>query len=249
VDEVKNKENCRRQTGDAASDTDDHDKFIRCAKQESQIPFARHSVITADRRGRAGAARRKLEEQEDLHIQQQTVEQNQAYESERRRKERQERDSIMLMADQQIKLQQMAEQYMESEAKCRKDYEICVGVLRKNMASREKALTLEEQEDISIPLVQALTSLHKTAMTTHQVHQSAPPAGPAPSSKPAEDRGSRVPGGVVVEARATDAREGKEDEEEEDMVALDTKFSPDSGEQVLSRCRMRMHLQPPYLYV
>jgi hypothetical protein len=29
-----------------ASDTDDDDKFIRCAKRESQIPFARHSVIT-----------------------------------------------------------------------------------------------------------------------------------------------------------------------------------------------------------
>jgi hypothetical protein len=29
-----------------ASDTDDDDKFIRCAKQESQIPFARHSVIS-----------------------------------------------------------------------------------------------------------------------------------------------------------------------------------------------------------
>jgi hypothetical protein len=29
-----------------ASDTDDDDKFIRCAKRESRIPFARHSVIT-----------------------------------------------------------------------------------------------------------------------------------------------------------------------------------------------------------
>jgi hypothetical protein len=29
-----------------ASDTDDDDKFIRCAKRESQIPLARHSVIT-----------------------------------------------------------------------------------------------------------------------------------------------------------------------------------------------------------
>jgi len=185
----------------------------------------------------------------NLHIEQQTSQKNQTYESERQRKERQERDSIMLMADQQIKLQQMAEQYMESEAKCSKDYEICVGGLRKDMASREKALTLEEQKDISIPLVQASTSLHKTALPTHPVHQSAPPAGPAPSSKPAEDRGSRVPGGVVVEARVTDAQKGKEKEEEEDMVPLDTKFSPDSGEQVLSRCRMRMHLQPPYLYV
>ena len=145
----------------------------------------------------------------NLHIEHQTSQKNQTYESERQRKERQERDSIMLMADQQIKLQQMAEQYMESEAKCSKDYEICVGGLRKDMASREKALTLEEQKDISIPLVQALTSLHKTALPTHPVHQSAPPAGPAPSSKPAEDRGSRVPGGVVVEARVTDAQKGK----------------------------------------
>ena len=143
-------------------------------------------VIKNKENGRhADAARRKLEEQEDLYIEQQTAQQYRARETERQRKERQERDSIMLMHDQQIQLQQMAEEYLELEAKQQ----------RKNMAS-------------------------------------------ASSSKPAEARGSRVTGGLVVAARATDARTGKEKEEEEDMVALATDFSPDSGEQVLSRFRM-----------
>ena len=143
-------------------------------------------VIKNKENGRhADAARQKLEEQEDLYIEQQTAQQYKARETERQRKERQERDSIMFMHDQQIKLQQMAEEYLESEAKQQ----------RKNMAS-------------------------------------------ASSSKPAEARGTRVTGGGVVAARATDTRKGKEKEEEKDIVALATEFSPDSGEQVLSCFRM-----------
>ena len=190
-------------------------------------------VIKNEETGRhADAARRKLKEQEDLYIEQKTAQRYKAHETERQRKERQERESIMLMLDQQIKLQQMAEEYLESEAKQQ----------RKNMAIREKARTLEDEEDLdmfdtSMP-IQALTPIHKMALQTHQGNQSAPRAGAASSSKPAEARGSRVTGGGVVGASATDARKGKEKEEDKDMVALATEFSPDSGEQVLSRFRM-----------
>ena len=69
------------------------------------------------------AARQKLEELEQLSIEQQTAQQYKAFEAEQQ---------------------------------------------RKNMASREKLRTLEEQEDLSIQQVQALT------LQTRQEHQSTP---------------------------------------------------------------------------
>ena len=110
----------------------------------------------------ADAARRKLEEQENLSIEQQTAQLYKAYEAEMRRSQGGETPDAARQKLEELEQlsieQQAAQQYKAFEAEQQ----------RKNMASRGKVCTLEEQEDISIQQVQALT------LQIRRGHQSTP---------------------------------------------------------------------------
>jgi len=179
---------------------------------------------------RAQAARRKLEEQEDLSIEQQMAQQYKAFEAEQKRKEagsEAARRKLEEQEDLSIE-QQMAQQYKAFEAEQK----------RKEAGSEAARRKLEEQEDLSIELqmVQQYKAFAKQKQEQEALAEAddllnafGPPRNSTASTQPHTQKSDQKSNGGTSDARSSPeaTRSGPVKNER----PLATSFSPDSGDQ------------------